>query len=430
MQSTVRVLTGAAIATMMALAAARPVHAHEGLAREALGKVVSGSEGVAVAGVVVVRRDAKGRERALAQGCAEFAPDGGACARPLAVDMRMRVASVSKFFVAVGALQLVDAGKLDLDADVSTVLGYELRNPAHPTSAITLRQLLAHTSTLRDAERYNIAPPGSLRDLLADAGRFEPAHAPGRHFNYANINFGVIGALIERASGQRFDRFMNENVLAPAGIRAGFNWSGIETTPRAQVVTLYRKRPPDAEVWEPTGPWRAQVDAFEVTARAPSVPNDYVLGLNPTLFSPQGGLRISAKDVARFIDLTLGAGARAKRGAPRVDLKPATRAVLCRPVFDASLAAQPGAVTGNDEGAFYTAFGVGAQPKPIAGRLWCGHFAEAYGLKGGALYDARRRETLVYFVTGYGDDPPLGDKRYPGLDAVEAAAFDAALLLH
>jgi hypothetical protein len=84
-------------------------------------------------------------------------------------------------------------------------------------------------------------------------------------------------------------------------------------------------------------------------------------------------------------------------------------------------------VSGDTEGGLYTAFGVGAQPKSIANRAWCGHFAEAYGLKGGALHDTASGETLVYFVTGYAAAPPPGDQRYPGLDALEAAAFDIAL---
>ncbi len=413
-------------ASLLAGLACGVTQASESDANAALEAIVAGREGVAIAGVVVVRRDRRGRELVLTKGCAELTPEGG-CVRALAPDLRMRVASISKLFVAVGALKLVDAGRLNLDADVSSVLGYELRNPAYPSVPITLRQLLAHTSTLRDAERYNIALPGTLRDLLAEPSRFDAAHAPGKHFHYSNINFGVIGALIERATGQRFDHYMREAVLVPAGTEAGFNWSGIENTRHDQVVTLYRRRAPDSEAWQPNGPWYAQVDAFETTVRAPAPPADYVLGSNPTIYSPQGGLRVSARDVARFIELTLDVRRAASRNAAQVVLKPATRALLCKPVFDARRSRREGAVTGETEGDFYSAFGTGAQPKTIAGRRWCGHFAEAYGLKGGALFDARRRETLVYFITGYANEPPRGDGRYPGLDAVEAAVVDAAL---
>lgn len=414
---------GSLVLPIAAATAAARMPAESQRVAAALDSLVAGSEGVAAAGVVTVRIDRRGREYAVARGCAQFAADGASCARALTLDDWMRVASVSKLFAAVGALKLVDAGALQLDADVSDVLGYSLRNPAFPEVPITLRQLLSHTSSLRDGERYNIASPGTLRDLLAEGGRFDGQYPPGKYFNYANINFGALGALIERASGKRFDVYMRESVLQPAGIRAGYNWSGLEDLPLDRVAVLYRKRVPDTEDWQPAGPWQAQVDAFAERVRGPAVPPDYVLGSNPTLFAPQGGLRVRPIDVARFVRLLFDPRmAKRSRGA-RVELKPETRALLCQPVYTAS----GGEISGNSEGSFYTAFGVGAQPKTIAAREWCGHFAEAYGLKGGALFDARRRETLVYFLTGFANEPPLGDKRYPGLDALEAAAVDISL---
>jgi CubicO group peptidase (beta-lactamase class C family) len=385
-----------------------------------LDAIVRGAEGVAAAGVVVVRIDADGREIALARGCARFEDAGAACLTPLTPQHWMRVASISKLFVAVAALQLVDAGKLSLDGDIAQVLGYELRNASFPEAPITLRQLLSHTSTLRDAERYSIQEPGTLRDLLNDVGRFAAERAPGLHFHYANINFGVIAALIERASGLRFDRYMYESVLRPAGIHAGYNWSGLEDVPLDDVAVLYRKREPNSEEWDASLPWRAQVDAFTAVVRSPAVAESYVLGSNSTLFSPQGGLRVRPVDVARFMRMLLGGEERALRA---LKLTPETRDVLCRPVFSEAATS----ITGDTEQGLYSAFGVGGHPKVLAQRIWCGHFAEAYGLKGGALYDRAARETVVYFVTGYAAAPPVGDRRYPGLDALEAAAFDVAI---
>ncbi len=388
----------------------------------ALEAVVAGREGVAAAGVVVVRIDGQGREFAAAHGCARFTADGARCVTPLSAEHWMRVASISKLFVAAAALQLVDAGKLSLDGDIQEVLGYPVRNSAHPNEPITLRQLLGHTSTLRDGARYSIAPPGTLRDLLGEPGRFAPEHPPGRHFQYANVNFPVLAALIERSAGMRFDQYVNQFILRPAGIRAGFNWSQIEDAPLDKVAVLYRKREPDSEIWDATLPWRAQVDAFDTTVRSPKVPEPYELGSNSTLFSPQGGLRIQPQAVARFTRLLLDPAAPTQAV---LGIRPETRALLCRPVYGGSDAA----ITGDAEAGLYGAFGVGAQPKSMANREWCGHFAEAYGLKGGALHDSQRHETIVYFVTGYAAAPPAGDGRYPGLDALEAAAFDIAMEL-
>ena len=66
---------------------------------------------------------------------------------PLALDSRYRTASISKTFAAVGAMRLVEQGKLDLDRDVSDYLGFTLRNPNYPDKAITTRMLLSHTSS-------------------------------------------------------------------------------------------------------------------------------------------------------------------------------------------------------------------------------------------------------------------------------------------
>ena len=80
---------------------------------------------------------------------------------------KIRVASISKLVVAIGVMRLVEQEKVDLDADASRYLGWTLRNPNHPTQIITLRQLLSHTSSIRDAGKYFIAAgKGELRDFF------------------------------------------------------------------------------------------------------------------------------------------------------------------------------------------------------------------------------------------------------------------------
>src|SRR6476469_1095672 len=61
-----------------------------------------------------------------------------------------RVASVSKLVVAIGVMQLVETGKLDLNRDVSDYLGWPLRNPAFRDRPVTLRMLLSHTGSVRE----------------------------------------------------------------------------------------------------------------------------------------------------------------------------------------------------------------------------------------------------------------------------------------
>lgn len=90
---------------------------------------------------------------------------------PLTRDTKLRIASISKVFVAAAYMQLAEQGKIDLDADISRYLGFTLRNPNYPDTPITSKMLLSHTSLLRDGEVYTIPlqlagviPPG--RDVL------------------------------------------------------------------------------------------------------------------------------------------------------------------------------------------------------------------------------------------------------------------------
>ncbi len=86
---------------------------------------------------------------------------------PLTEAHKVRVASISKMVMAIGFMQLVETGKLDLDADISKVLGWSLRNPNFPDTPITARQLLAHTSSLRDADKYWLPAGADIRSFFS-----------------------------------------------------------------------------------------------------------------------------------------------------------------------------------------------------------------------------------------------------------------------
>ena len=122
-------------------------------------------------------------------------------------------------------MRLVDQGQISLEQDVSKYLGWELRNPLFPDRSVTLRMLLDHTSSVRDGTRYFIAAgEGRLKDFFDpnseywDAGEHwsdQIRETPGSYFEYANLNFGLVAEIIERVSGQRFDQFMQDEVIAP-----------------------------------------------------------------------------------------------------------------------------------------------------------------------------------------------------------------------
>jgi len=103
-----------------------------------------------------------------------------ATGRKVTADDPVRIASISKLVTTLGVMRLVEAGKLDLDADTSSLLGWRLRNPAFPDTPITLRLLLSHRSSLTDGAGYWQTPLGGrLRDIVEDPRAWDSAHAPG-----------------------------------------------------------------------------------------------------------------------------------------------------------------------------------------------------------------------------------------------------------
>ena len=315
--------------------------------------------------------------------------------RPMSVDDPARIASVSKLVVAIGVMRLVEAGELDLDADVSQALGRRLRNPAFPDAPITLRLLLSHRSSLTDNIDYVLPLDADMIAVLDEPEAWDAEHAPGTWFRYANFNFPVIAAVMEKATGERFDLLMDRLVLKPLAIEACYNWASCSPERAARAVVQYRER-------HPTKDDPASIAACPVSP-ATDGSCDLSLwrpGMNGAMFSPQGGLRISARDLAKIGQLLLGEG---KFGKVRL-LKPkSVRAILTTGWrFDGS--------NGVTEKGFYCRYGLATQTLSTSeagcrddlfgdGRERVGHAGDAYGLKGGLWIDRERGTGVAYFAT-------------------------------
>lgn len=148
------------------------------------------------------------------------------------------VASISKTIAAVRAMQLVEAGMLDLDAPIATILGYDVVHPGFPASPITSRMLFTHTSgleddfitlaevtytsdptmTLAEFTRAYATPAGSLYSAAANWGA-----EPGTARSYANAGFGIVGDLLERAGGDSFRAQTTASIFEPLAMD-GAGW--------------------------------------------------------------------------------------------------------------------------------------------------------------------------------------------------------------
>ena len=344
--------------------------------------------------------------------------------RTVTPDDPARVASVSKLVVSVGVMKLVETGKLNLDSDVSGLLGWNLRNPAFPDRPISLRMLLSHTSSIRDHDdQYAIPLGGSVQATLADANSWDAQHAPGEgYFAYSNMNFPIIGSVIERVTGERFDIWMRKEVLEPMRLDACFNWPTCSDAAVARAVVLMQN---GKAVRDDLGGKRPECPVFVDEGEACDLAR-WKLGENGALFSPQGGLRISARGLARVGRMLLNGGT---LDGVRI-ISPQSVDALLTPAwrFDGRNGSRDG------ESATICSYGLAAQQIPTRGcpdnpgtgeALLVGHAGDAYGLRSGLWIDRKRGVGLAYFVTGVPDDPPDRSE----FSAAETAAFRRAFAL-
>lgn len=331
--------------------------------------------------------------------------------RRLTIDSPARVASVSKLVVALGVMRLVEAGKLDLDRDVSDYLGWRLRNPAFPDAPITLRLLLSHRSSLRDGVDYAIPLGGTLAAALADPRAFDPAHPPGAFFHYTNLNFPVVATVMEKVTGERFDRLMQQLVLGPLGLDACFNWTTCGDGAVARATVLY-----GAVLRDDLGGSRPGCPVVPAADGSCDLAG-YRPGDNGALFSPQGGLRISARDLATVGRVLIDRG----RHNGAQFLSEASIDAMTAPQwrFDGS--------NGDSEDGFYCAYGLAVQSLPNAaagcrddltgrGTALVGHAGDAYGVRSGLWIDPARGVGIAYFAADNGDDPPKGRSAYRAIE--------------
>lgn len=139
--------------------------------------------------------------------------------KPVTPRSLFHLASTSKTFVATAIVQLVEQGKVALDAPVVTFLPYfRLKDPRY--KEITVRQMLTHTSGLAaESGGYNWHKPetdeGALERYVRSLVDEELLAAPGEKYGYSNIAFEVLGDLIAKVSGQTFESYIKAHLLNP-----------------------------------------------------------------------------------------------------------------------------------------------------------------------------------------------------------------------
>ena len=161
-------------------------------------------------------------------------------------DMLFRVASITKMATALVTLRMAEAGAFALDDPVAALLP----EACDGLQGITLRQLLCHTSGLRDTPACDEAlksgkPYGWV---LAQPGVRKAA--PGAAFSYCNFGFGLVGCVLEQASGWPVSRVFDEWLIRPLGMNATLDASGLDAS-RLMPITRVLRYHPGQEVTVP-----------------------------------------------------------------------------------------------------------------------------------------------------------------------------------
>ena len=327
---------------------------------------------------------------------------------PVTSDSRFRVASISKVFTATGYMQLVEEGKINLDEDVSRYLGFTLRNPSYPNKVITSRMLLSHTSSIRDYPTPYVPFKSNVKSFFTSADCWTRSKAPGSYFSYCNLNFVLLATIMEKVSGQHFDKYITKKVLKPLDIKGSFNLRDFSDSDLQKMGTLYRKTKGES------GRYYAQIDDRPIDLPSASMLSSYRPGTNAGIFSPQGGLRISPEELGHMLEMMLNRG----KYKGREILKPATVQLMEKPVWNYT-PAQPNGDINNDAiesyGLALQYFSGSGSTKPAPNRPdfdLIGHLGEAYGFIGGLMWQPGTKNGFIFLQNGFATDYKHNKGRY------------------
>ena len=283
---------------------------------------------------------------------------------PLTTDNLFRIASISKSFSSTAIMQLVEAGKVSLDDDISDLIGFKVRNPKFPNTKITLEMMLSHRSSLNDSNGYftlDVLDTTKTKDWQKSFNSYEP----GTDYEYCNLNFNMIGAVLERLTNVRFDNYIKQQILNPLGLDAGYC---VDSLDQGRIAKLYEKE---------DGKYVEQKAAYN--PRSEEIRN-YTMGVSTPVFSPTGGMKISAHDLSKYMMMHMNYG---KSGKTKIISKASSKKMQTglSPKENYGLA-----LLEND--------------RLIPGEHMIGHTGSAYGLYSNMFFEPKKKFGFIVITNG------------------------------
>jgi CubicO group peptidase (beta-lactamase class C family) len=194
-----------------------------------------------------------------------------------------RPGSVSKLFTWTAVMQLVQAGKLDLDKDVNTYLDFKI--PPKDGKPVTLRSIMTHTAGFSETAKYLIdfgeKKPDTLGKVLS---RWVPEriYAPGEMPAYSNYAASVAGYIVERVSGEPFDTYVQNHIFAPAGMTHSTFDQPVPANLKPLLSKGYKPGTDDPQPYEVIG----MAPAGALAASGADMGRFMIAHLNHTLLNP------------------------------------------------------------------------------------------------------------------------------------------------
>ena len=286
---------------------------------------------------------------------------------PLSETDLFRIASISKSFSATSIMQLAAAGKLNLDEDFSKLVGFKVRNPKFPETVITLKMVLSHRSSINDSQGYfnlDVINP----DKNPDWAKCYNAYEPDKGYQYCNLNYNLVGTVIEKLSAERFDQYVKHHVLDPIGVYGGYC---VDSLDKSKFTTLYEYNGKNSDHFS--------VAELAYNPRSEEIKN-YVMGYSTPIFSPTGGMKISAPDLAKVMTMHMNYG---KVNGKRIMKKKYSKAMQTK--------------LSEEEG-----YGMAMMTLDdlIAGKTMKGHTGSAYGLYSAMFFQPKEKFGFVVITNG------------------------------
>lgn len=291
-------------------------------------------------------------------------------------DTKFRVASLAKLVTDSVFMKLCDLGLVSIDQDISTYLGFKVRNPYYPDVVITPTMLMAHSSTILNSNEFQESRSNesnmSIEEILSYNGAFYNAK-PGTIYSYSNFGVAIIGAICEKVTGIYFNDLAKMYFFDPLGIDASY--LAKELKDPDLLANLYGSGGLTVE---------SQMSA------------DHHETIGQTHHLVQGNLIISAQDYCKFLSMISSKGL--TQNSLRI-LSEKNVSEMYTPRIN--------------DGFLGSGFGIETNPNIIKNKTLYSHTGNSYGMYSSYIFDPETGNGIVILTSGanveYLDDVGIYD---------------------